>query len=702
MKKKFLSVFFCLCVVFALTPVTVFAAENTVDTWDGSVDTSWYDANSTEFHITTAEQLAGISQLASEKNLNFEDVTLNLTTDVNLSGYSWTPIKKFSGIFNGGNHTVYNMYVEQTEGQSGFFEYLQGAHVMNLTFAQDQVVMPNTNRSFYHGILAGWTNSETIIRNCGVSGSIIADATSSDVPAVGGFIGSCKGNTSIFNCWSIADVTTTSPDMPAMVGGLVGQWENAADGAQIIDSYFGGTVSVAESTTSAAGILGAGLSFNGEVVLISGCVSYGQLKVPVGVEENAVHIAALDEDGQAENCMWPSDGKTGVVRLVVDWDTGTANADPNFDESVCGQAVADFSSPNVIQDLNANAQTEKLWILGINGYPVFSYQTDRIRADYSSVDTAKAKIPINLSLYTDESVRVLNVALDSVKENMCVDNQAEVDAMAKAINDAIAALEYKDADYSKVDEAIAKAEALHKDNYKDFSQVENAIQAVVRGKNITEQAEVDAMAKAINDAIAALEYKDADYSKVDEAIAKAEALHKDNYKDFSQVENAIQAVVRGKNITEQAEVDAMAKAIVDAIAALEYKDADYSKVDEAIVKAKALNPADYTDFSAVEDAMNKVVRGKNITEQDEVDAMSQAIETAIANLEKKPIGSSKPDGPTKPVQTPDFPTQITEGQTDSTTVIKTGDNSHVVLWGSLILISAGIALILVVHRKKRN
>lgn len=120
MKKKFLSVFFCLCMVFALTPVTVFAAENTVDTWDGSVDTSWYDANSTEFHITTAEQLAGISQLASEKNLNFEDVTLNLTIDVNLSGYSWTPIKKFSGIFNGGNHTVYNMYVEQTDGQSGF------------------------------------------------------------------------------------------------------------------------------------------------------------------------------------------------------------------------------------------------------------------------------------------------------------------------------------------------------------------------------------------------------------------------------------------------------------------------------------------------------------------------------------------------------------------------------------------------------
>ena len=60
------------------------------------------------------------------------------------------------------------------------------------------------------------------------------------------------------------------------------------------------------------------------------------------------------------------------------------------------------------------------------------------------------------------------------------------------------------ADYSAVDAAIAKANALNKDNYKDFSAVEAAVNAVVRDKNITEQSEVDAMAKAIEDAIAAL------------------------------------------------------------------------------------------------------------------------------------------------------------------------------------------------------
>ena len=56
-----------------------------------------------------------------------------------------------------------------------------------------------------------------------------------------------------------------------------------------------------------------------------------------------------------------------------------------------------------------------------------------------------------------------------------------------------------------MDNAIAKANALNKDEYKDFSAVQAAMDAVVRGKNIDEQAAVDAMAKAIEDAIAAIE-----------------------------------------------------------------------------------------------------------------------------------------------------------------------------------------------------
>lgn len=130
---------------------------------------------------------------------------------------------------------------------------------------------------------------------------------------------------------------------------------------------------------------------------------------------------------------------------------------------------------------------------------------------------------------------------------------------------------YAGADYTDVDAAIKRANSLNKDNYKDFSKVEDAINAVNRDKDITEQEVVNGYAKAINEAIDQLEYKAADYTKVTEAIEKANNLNKDNYKDFTEVEKAINAVVTGKNITQQDEVDAMAKAINDAIGALVFQ-----------------------------------------------------------------------------------------------------------------------------------
>ena len=301
-------------------------------------------------------------------------------------------------------------------------------------------------------------------------------------------------------------------------------------------------------------------------------------------------------------------------------------------------------------------------------------------ADYTKVDAAIAKAnALKKDEYKDFSA--VEAAVNAVVRDKNITEQSEVDAMAKAIEDAIAALQYKDADYTKVDAAIAKANALKKDEYKDFSAVEAAVNAVVRDKNITEQSEVDAMAKAIEDAIAALQYKDADYTKVDAAIAKANALKKDEYKDFSAVEAAVNAVVRDKNITEQSEVDAMAKAIEDAIAALQYKDADYTKVDAAIAKANALKKDEYKDFSAVEAAVNAVVRGKNITEQSEVDKMAKAIEDAISALEKKPA-STKPGTSDKSPQT--------------------GDTSNLALWIALLFVSGGAAIgTMVISRKKK-
>ena len=170
------------------------------------------------------------------------------------------------------------------------------------------------------------------------------------------------------------------------------------------------------------------------------------------------------------------------------------------------------------------------------------------------------------------------------------------------------------ADYSSVDAAITKANALIKDDYKDFSSVETAINSVVQGKTLAEQAEVDAMAKAIEDAIAALQYKDADYTKVDEAIAKANALNKDNYKDFSAVEAAVNAVVRDKNITEQSEVDAMAKAIEDAIAALVKKPSSGGGFSSgSFFPSYPVNTPDKTENGTVTVSTKNATSGSTVT-----------------------------------------------------------------------------------------
>ena len=135
----------------------------------------------------------------------------------------------------------------------------------------------------------------------------------------------------------------------------------------------------------------------------------------------------------------------------------------------------------------------------------------------------------------------------------------------------------------------------------------------------------------------------ADYTELDKAEEAAKALNKDNYVDFTAVEKALKAIDRTKNITQQADVDAMAKAINDAVDALAYKSADYTELDKAEKAAKALNKDDYEDFSEVEKALAAIDRTKNITEQADVDAMAKAINDAVANLVKKTPASSQPD-----------------------------------------------------------
>ena len=663
MKKKLLSLLLALCLVMALVPMTAFAEGTSVDNWDGSADTSWYaDApDASEYHISTAEQLAGLAQLvnADPGTTNFAGKTFYLESDLDLSGHEWIsigtgrggdcPEYSFCGVFDGQGHVISNLYSHDSDTdaydeshnllRNALFGNVYNGEVKNLGVANAEIWLdPKDDSAAGKGILVDWMGKSKIT-NCWTSGSIYSGTKIEK--NIGGIVGVTVQGCTISGCYSTATLTGnftnsegyyTEPnpaDWPCdTIGGIVGA---RFDGnLTVTDCWFDGKIVVNSLQAAVGGIVGY---TDGQ--LGSGTVNNCMVTtIDMGVDKDGNTCwVAYALDGTVENCYWPNDEKAYDPSPLA-YVGGQSNEEQ-------GIAVTDFTSADVLAGLRSNAGAGVEWVAGI-GHPTFAWDDNNIPADYTAVDVAIASATaLDSSLYTNYSA--VEDSINAVDRGKSKAQQTEVDAMAQAIEDAIAALQYKDADYTKVDEAIAKANALNKDNYKDFSAVEAAVNAVVRDKNITEQSEVDAMAKAIEDAIAALVYKDADYTKVNEAIAKANALNKDNYKDFTAVEAAVNAVVRDKNITEQSEVDAMAQAIEDAIAALQYKDADYTKVDEAIAKANALNKDNYKDFTAVEAAVNSVVRDKNITEQSEVDAMAKAIEDAIVALQYKDADYTKVD-----------------------------------------------------------
>ncbi len=262
-------------------------------------------------------------------------------------------------------------------------------------------------------------------------------------------------------------------------------------------------------------------------------------------------------------------------------------------------------------------------------------------ADYSKVEKAKSEIPENLSLYTDESVKALQDILDNIDYSLDETEQSKVDDYAKAIEEAANSLEYKPADYTEYNKAVEKAESLDRSLYQDLTALDEALKTDVSGKNITEQTVVDEQAKAIEEAINALEYKPADYTAYNAAVEKAESLDRNLYQDLTALDEALKTDVSGKNITEQTVIDKQTQAILEAIEKLEYKPADYTEYNKAVEKANAIDRSLYQDLIALDEALNVDVSGKNITEQAIVDEQTKAIEEAINSLEYKPADYSK-------------------------------------------------------------
>ena len=467
MKKRIGSLLLILALCFTLLPTAAFAEGTSVDNWDGTADTSWYTDHKTdtEYHFTTAEQLAGLAQLVNDKtaSVSFEGKTIYLDNDLDLSGSQWTPIgdgsnhaRFFAGTFNGQHHKIMNLnhhYTGDEVVRNGLFGVVSDGGTLKNLLVIDADIASNDD-SLIAGILADWVNGGTV-ENCYTSGKIENNVGNK---FVGGLIGQCTWSTQVKGCGSDATVISTesNEDDVDTVGGLIGQWENSADSSSITDCWFGGSVSCNNIYSAVGGILGANFeNFSGNKpgVIIKNCI-VATKNITSAEPGNITWITAVVKT-HVTDCIWPDtppDGVTlneetypdnkgnyfAVTKLVVDWDAGTAGADPTFDQSSCGTAVSNFTSADVLAGLQTNAGSGVEWVAGI-GHPTFVWDDNNIPADYTAVDAA-----------------------------------------------------------------IARANALNENDYIDFSAVKAALKAVVRGKNITEQSEVDAMAAAIENAINAL------------------------------------------------------------------------------------------------------------------------------------------------------------------------------------------------------
>ncbi|MDQ0362531.1 hypothetical protein [Breznakia pachnodae] len=609
MKKvyKILTVFFIMITVMLMNvsgEVKVQATEQNVDVWDGGVDISWYDSSNikTSYDILNAKQFAGLAQLVNAGE-DFDGVILNLTTDIDLNNIEWTPIggsNRFTGAtFNGNGHTIMNLTVTaDTNFFYGLFGWTQNVQLNNIIVKDGNIIANGGEVGMLVADMIGNSN----VYQCYTSGTVVF--TDGIADAVGGVVGQIYNDSdgsyaSIKESGSSVSITS---DQAGQYGGIIG-WVSTYDNSlfEITDCYYAGKLTVSDPGAATNGIAGIAVSIigygfpdnpSGEYKIIN-CYVSGIVE-NTGDTTSALGIALVD--GTVSNCYWNSAlGIVGVQQMT--WDKANAGFIQGTGQTTSTEekSLEAFKSSDFLATLNNGGTT---WgILNNNSeypYPLLTWQLKAFAADYALVDQALGKVPADLSIYTVETTNALNNAIVGVIRGKDASEQSLVNSYATMIETAIQQLEYKPADYTKVNVATAKV-PLDLNIYTDESvkELNNAINAVVQGKNITEQSIVDGYAKAIETAINQLKYKSADYTKVNEAISKVPSdlsIYTDT--SVNELNKSLEAVEKGKNITEQEVVNGYATAIENAISNLKKKtivvdgiDVDDNKKDNKVVKA---------------------------------------------------------------------------------------------------------------------
>ena len=165
----------------------------------------------------------------------------------------------------------------------------------------------------------------------------------------------------------------------------------------------------------------------------------------------------------------------------------------------------------------------------------------------------------------------------------------------------------------------------------------------------------------------------ADYSKIDELLKSIpQDLSLYTSDSVSRLNQAIDSIDRSYNAAQQKLVDAMADTLKSAINNLELRPADYSKID-SLLKSVPQDLSLYTSdsVSRLNQAIDSIDRSYNAAQQKLVDAMANTLESAINNLELRPVlpDTSTPSPETK-VPNPSDGNETPKPETTPTTPAK--------------------------------
>ena len=317
---------------------------------------------------------------------------------------------------------------------------------------------------------------------------------------------------------------------------------------------------------------------------------------------------------------------------------------------------------------------------------IAEYKAEGLKeADYTT-DSWKA--------YTD----ALTAAEKVVKDNSNLD-QSAVDAAKKALEDAHTALVKveqinKEALKAAIDAAkAADANLYTTDSYKAMKTVLSDAEKVL--KDSKDQTEIDAAAKALNDAVTALVQRgntDALKALIEEYKDLKEADYTaDSWKEYADALKAAKAIVEDNSNSDQAAVDAALNALRDARVALKLSgkpSVDKSELQAAYDKYKDKKNDGYTaeSWAKFENALKSA---KAILDNEA--ATADQVKAALAQLNSAAEGLTKTQTP--PKNDPQTPSTPSQGGS-----VQTGDTAHVALW--LVLAGMSVIAYVAVRRKR--